>query len=391
MRFSDLEYVPAKLTPELPDVQARAARALERLAVAGPLRYLGAGASAVVFVLDDEDVVLKVARLGPPGSRYRKEIERQKRADFFSEAEYIMDAMDRDLPVAGLANIARPAFLRDEVVIVKDFVAGKPGNMGTRGLHDLWAHINIVMDLRWGPVEFKEENFIVPRIVNTSPVLVDAGGAIRRGQNLLDHASAVARGVFDDPDADLRGPTHEESYLRWSLRMDAQDGRIELEDANRVIAELDARFGTPRRLNPAKPGWKPCKLLADHTKVLEDDALWASWPLVGRDASMGIETRRCPVCHSTQSRPLEGNPKRRVYEAKGQRDDTPPGEVSTMYLCEECLPGVDDFFVIESKKQIATICDRCGADGSTLSSMAMPAGGYVGRIEIPPKKRRRRR
>jgi hypothetical protein len=311
MRFSDLEHVPAVLNPELEDVKARAVRAAHALGVAGPLRYIGAGASAVVFQSGDGELVLKVARLGPPESRYRPELERQKRVDFLAEAEYTMDTEDRDLPVAYLAPNVVPAFLHESIVIAKLFIPGKPANMGTRGLGALWERINQAMSDRWGPIEFKEANFIIPR--GGSPILVDTGGAVRRGQNLIDHATAAARGVIDDPDAECRGKTRDESYLRWSIRMDTQDGRISQRDADRTIAELDARFGLPGRLpNPApkrsRP-YVPCPR-GVHQRALEDDAIWATWPLLIRDPELGIETRRCPDCDSTQSRLLEENPRR---------------------------------------------------------------------------------
>lgn len=41
-----------------------------------------------------------------------------------------------------------------------------------------------------------------------------------------------------------------------------------------------------------------------HEAALTSDEVWASWPLVGRSPDLGIETRRCPTCQSTRSRPL---------------------------------------------------------------------------------------
>lgn len=247
------------------------------------------------------------------------------------------------------------------------YLPGRPGRYSDSGkLQRVWQRINDKMSDRWGPVEFKESNFVIDPWGNA--VLVDCGGAVRRGENLLNYALWVADGIIDDPDADNRGGENGESYLRWSLRMDAQDDRISEKDAARAIAALDIRFGAPKKRNPSstrKP-YVPCPR-GIHQAALENDVIWNEWPLVSRQPDMGIETRRCPACGSTQSRLLEENPRRRqkrFFEVSGQRDDTEPGELSTMILCETCLPTVDDFFIVKKKRRIASDdCDRCGRAG----------------------------
>lgn len=240
VKFHGLDRAPRAIERELDSILARGGEAAAELKIKD-LEYIGAGASGVVFAgeLDGTAVALKVARL-----RDKVSNERQVRADFLAEADYTRDAEEQGLPVAPLAG---PGYLDGPIVLVKELVAGEPGRWTTVS-SDVWRGINDAMADRWGPIEFKEENFVrTPR----GPVLVDAGGAVRRGENLLQHAWAVTAGRVDDPDADNRGGELGESYLRWSIRMDAQDGRISKDDADEVIVALDEWQRHRVRSNPA--------------------------------------------------------------------------------------------------------------------------------------------
>lgn len=77
---------------------------------------------------------------------------------------------------------------------------------------------------------------------------------------------------------------------------------------NEVLAKLEKRrAGVTQKsfLDNPRP-FVPCPV--DHAAAVEDDEIWATWPLVGRSRDPNLETRRCPNCSSTQSRELEGNP-----------------------------------------------------------------------------------
>lgn len=156
------EYVPQVLHEDMPDVWSRARSVAE-----GELEYVGAGASAVV--LRDGPRALKVGRRRHPV--YYSLLE--------TEAELLADAHAIDPEHVVRAH----AFLADPIVIVKDYVEGRPYGWAPGAVFDHFAALAGELEkISWGAPEYKSDSYVQ---TESGFVLVDGGHASRLCQRLV--------------------------------------------------------------------------------------------------------------------------------------------------------------------------------------------------------------
>lgn len=205
---------------------------VERVRVIEPdaaLRYAGAGLTSVVLEIRDgrKRIALKVGRNGASFSTLEDE------ADFLSDAN----------EVAALRGKLVPHFYEwhpDLGILEKEYVEGRPGGWGTRGLRAVFDEIVAEMKpLGWTAPEWKEENFIIQLDRHGEPtgriVLIDVGFVQRRGDNLVEYIEDVLEG--------RRMQRESWRDLAWALRMDTQDGLVNPKESAALHAELEERAG----------------------------------------------------------------------------------------------------------------------------------------------------
>jgi len=166
------------LAPEFDRCAQRAAAA----GAEGVLRYVGAGATAIVFV-DQVGMAYKVARHDDGGDMrqsLRDESEWLDSAASTAIADHVVRMFDYD-----------PA--RD--VIVREYVDGRTGRWSDEGvLQELHDRVRQTMRAAsWGAPEFKGDSYV--RGENGRWVLIDASFALRYGQRLLDYAVEILDGT----------------------------------------------------------------------------------------------------------------------------------------------------------------------------------------------------
>ena len=212
----DFEEVPASIQAELVDAVDRALRAGAR----PPLRYLGAGMTAIVL----GDKVRKAYKVG------RHPNEDVSKKGLATEAEWLADA--NTVPALRGRVVRLEKFYPWPLLVIVNEEVRRSEDGKPRGL-DMWAiHQGIADAMKkkgWGRPEFKEDSYIHS---SSGPVLVDASATIRFGQRLLQYARDLVSG-----DRPLNGERL--SDLQWELRMEASDGRISEQDAAKVSAELE--------------------------------------------------------------------------------------------------------------------------------------------------------
>lgn len=151
------QWVHPAVVGDMDDVWGRALSVSE-----GPLEYVGSGASAVVLL--DGKRVLKVARKRHPV--YYSLLE--------TEGELLQDAHAIDP-----AHVVKPhAFLADPIILVKDYVEGRPFGWAPTVVHDHFRELASALEkINWGPPEFKDDSYV--RTEAGGFVLVDGGHAAR--------------------------------------------------------------------------------------------------------------------------------------------------------------------------------------------------------------------
>ncbi len=175
----DEEYVPASISDEIDPAAIRALKA----GADAPLTYIGAGMTSITF-LDVDGRAYKVFR--SPKRPITKEFAQK-------EAEWLANAGESEIA----EHVAEfYSYDPDNVVIVKEFIDGRPGGWGTPGLHDLHARIEQAMiPVGWTAPEFKEDSYVID--ATGRPILVDASMPHRVGDNLLGYVQAIIDGHQD--------------------------------------------------------------------------------------------------------------------------------------------------------------------------------------------------
>lgn len=208
--------VPASLHEELPDAVHRALQAGARV----PLRYLGAGMTAIVFG-DAEGKGGRAYKVG------RRPSSATNVRTLTTEAEWLADA--QKVPAIRGLVVRHVAFRPDLLVIVNREVPRESRPAG----RDFWAvHQTIAAAMKtrgWGQPEYKDDSYVWTA---KGPVLVDASSTLRFGPRLLAYARDIAEGRRPWLDESLRD-------LLWELRMEASDGRISEQDAAFVSRLLE--------------------------------------------------------------------------------------------------------------------------------------------------------
>ncbi len=209
----DLDSIPESILGEVPGAVHRALQAGARV----PLRYLGAGMTAVVLG-DAQGRAYKVGR--HPHSPTNVQT-------LTTEAEWLADA--KKVPALSGRVVRFVRFIPQLLTIVNEEVV-RENRPGGRDLWDTHQAIAALMKPRgWGPPEYKDDSYVWSA---HGPVLVDASATLRFGPRLLRYALDIAAG---------RRPLHGERVadLQWELRMEAGEGRISEKDAVAASAQLD--------------------------------------------------------------------------------------------------------------------------------------------------------
>jgi hypothetical protein len=220
-RFGAVEnpsQVDAVVRGEVAEAERRARKAGAR----GALRYVGAGASGIVFC--DARRAFKV-------SRWRKGFARD---GFTSEAEWLQAANRNRIARKHVAKFYR--YHPGLMVIERECVEGRRGRWsdGTK-LYAIHEKIGKAMHPDWSAPEFKEDTYIF-RERDNRPVLVDAGSAHRKGPTLARYVEDVLnkRRKAVEPLRDMA------FAVRWE-----RGTTIPVERADKLLSQLYAR-GVPR-------------------------------------------------------------------------------------------------------------------------------------------------
>jgi hypothetical protein len=215
----DADYVPAIVTPEMPDVVRRGVAAGAK----PPLEYVGAGMTSVV--LCKGAVAYKIGRRS--SSSLRRMLG--------DEAEWMATAGRVSGVRQYVPRLVR--YDRENVVIVRGCPKRDPEMTAYRyGEGRLWdLHRDIekkMLPHGWTAPEFKADSYVLTK---KGPVLVDASMPARVGQVLLDYVREILSG---------RRTTDERlSDLAFEVRREVGQ-TIDPADAKPVLDELSARGAT---------------------------------------------------------------------------------------------------------------------------------------------------
>ena len=212
----EVEYTPLIIQHELVGVVQRALAAGAR----PPLRYLGAGVTAIVLA-DAQHRAYKVGR-HPEHPHNLLGLD--------TEAEWLETAKKAPVLKGQIVRIHRyDRALR--VIINEEVPHGTPKVYG----YDLWTHHRTIAEAmktkyEWGMPEFKEDSYVWS---GNRPVLVDCSVHIRYGQRLLRYAKDIVTG---------KRPLLSErpSDLIWELESEMGDGRLTAKQIAPVVNELRA-------------------------------------------------------------------------------------------------------------------------------------------------------
>lgn len=215
------DYTWRALSPDFTETVARARKAGAR----GPLEYIGAGATGVVFCVGDR--AYKVAR---PGAESMVAEE----AEWFTTANQIPAL--RQIVARGVRWNDRAKVLTRECVRPKDRSHVRSWGR-KRALWDIHQDLRQIMKPHgWGAPEFKEDSYIITR--DRGPVLVDGSMPIRYGRNLvaytLDKISGRRPRSRSSPSAENEGLVHAIQIERGQT--------IPPHIADRVLAKLGPKL-----------------------------------------------------------------------------------------------------------------------------------------------------
>jgi hypothetical protein len=213
------EYAPKAVEPEIDEAAERAVKAGAK----GRLEFIGAGMTGIVFC-DEAERAFKVSR------RSMKRPEQDTRT-VEDEAAWLRKASN----IPGVReHVVRGVRYDDKHdVLVRECVRPSPARdrrMNDRKLRNLHERIGKTMRAYgWGSPEFKPDSYVYTR--DRGPVLVDAGFAHRRGQELVQHVLDVLNNRRSwrwlEKPADLA----------WELRMERGES-IPAPVANKLIQRL---------------------------------------------------------------------------------------------------------------------------------------------------------
>lgn len=206
------EYAPRAVEDEIDEAAGRARRAGAR----GELTFIGAGATGIVFC-DDAGKAFKAAR-GDSDTVETEAAWMRKAAQIPGVREHVARGVRYD---------------KQNAVLVRECVRPSPGRdrrVNERKLWDLHQRIGKRMrQYGWGSPEYKPDSYVYTR--DRGPVLVDAGFAVRRGRELVQHVLDVL-----NHRSALRKHERIED-LAWELRMERGDS-IPEPVANKLLARL---------------------------------------------------------------------------------------------------------------------------------------------------------
>jgi len=209
----DEQYAP-------PSVAHEVAACAERALSAGarePLTYIGAGMTGIVFV-DANGIGYKVYR----------GLYDSMRSMAVNEFEWLTVAAQ----VLGSRVVHPLCFDRDNLVLGREFIQGKPGGWASNLSDHHRAIEREMLPHGWTAPEFKEDSYVFPEGSPKTPVLVDASMAHRVGDVLLAYVDEIITGVR--PWLDERPPD-----LGFVLRVEASNGTITRDDANVRLLTLE--------------------------------------------------------------------------------------------------------------------------------------------------------
>lgn len=230
------QYVPAFAFPEMEDALARAR------AVGGErLSYVGIGMTGVV--LREGEVSFKIGRTKDPTLFSLLE----------TEYEWLLDAHRVDPK-----HVVRPlAWFPDEVVIVRDYVEGRPYGWAPREVGQHFDHLaRQMVQLDWGMPEFKDDSYVrlgeAPAWLTGEEsdfVLVDGGMANRLCMRLVVWLEEWLDGERHPWTVGSLG----KSTLAFLVRREVQEGCVDA----KIGAALEARVAGSLIENRAIPNdWR---------------------------------------------------------------------------------------------------------------------------------------